>query len=111
LDFGHWDIPAYAIEQIIRGTFIRRLISSPASLQSSSSSGRKLFVIEGLQMLLPNPGRGQSFNKAQGIWVLRVRDEILNEGKTIIAVTHSPKIIDDFKPMLSKTTEDGLKAR
>jgi hypothetical protein len=56
-----------------------------------------LYVVEGLQGFLPNTARGQSENKAEQLWALRLRDEILNKGKTILATTHSPKAIEGYK--------------
>lgn len=52
----------------------------------------KLFVIEGLQMLLPDTKAGQSQNKVEMMWMNQVADRLFANGQSIIAVTHNPKM-------------------
>lgn len=92
LELDNWDMPAFAIEEVIERNANKKIDLEPSIFQIVKRfPDAKLIVLEGLQMLMPNMGRGQSMNKAQGMWVIRVRDEILNAGKTIIAVNHTPK--------------------
>lgn len=95
LGMDSWNMPAYAIEEVIDRNASKKIDIEPSIFRIVDKFPKcELFVIEGLQMLLPNVGRGQSLNKAQGMWVIKLRDEILNKGITIIAVNHTPKSSD-----------------
>ena len=52
----------------------------------------QLFVIEGFQGCLDDAPRGTSQNKADMLWSMQVRKKITGLGKTILGVTHSPKM-------------------
>jgi len=91
---GHhdWDAPVYPIEDVIpRSTagFIELEPTIQHVVDKFPDIG--LYVIEGLQGFISNTSRGQSQNKAEQLWAMRLRDQVLNKGKTIIATTHSPK--------------------
>jgi len=92
MGIDNWNMPAYAIEEVIERNGQKKIDMEPSIFGIVKRfPDCQLYVIEGLQMLMPNVGRGQSLNKAQGMWIVRLRDEILNQGKTIIAVNHKPK--------------------
>lgn len=76
-----WDCPVYAIEEIADEPSIEVIINRFPKAE--------LYVIEGLQSLLPD-GRGNQ-NRADMIWAMKVRKQLLAKGKTIIGTTHSPK--------------------
>jgi hypothetical protein len=96
LGFADWDAPVYAMEDVVSKVGGR--IEEPTIFQIEKRFPNcSLYVVEGLQGLLPNTGRGQSQNKAEQIWALQIRREILNGGKTIIATTHSPKMTEGYK--------------
>lgn len=97
LGMGDWNIPAWSIEEIIPRNSFKQIDQEPSIFHIANDprfKNCKLFFIEGLQGLLPNTGRGQSMNKAQMMWVIKTRDEIVNRGITIIAVNHTPKASD-----------------
>lgn len=95
LGLDHWNMPAYSIEEVIPRNNLKKIDLEPNIFQILAKfPDADLYVIEGLQGLMPNTGRGQSLNKAQMLWVIQVRDQILNPGKTIIAVNHTPKSSD-----------------
>src|SRR5205807_2646596 len=98
LALGDWDIPVYAIEGVMPHNKYGR-ITADASVDHvvQEFPDADLIVIEGLQGLMPNTGRGQTQNKAELNWMIDVRDRFLNNGKTIIATTHSPKAIEKSK--------------
>ena len=92
IGLDHWNMPAWAIEDIIDKNAQGKIDLEPNIFAVVKKFPRcKLFVIEGLQMLMPNVARGQSLNKAQALWVVRLRHEVLNAGITILAVNHMPK--------------------
>jgi hypothetical protein len=98
LGFGDWDAPAWAIEEIVPRDAGKRISTDPTIKHVADKfPDAELYVIEGLQGFLPNPARGQSQNKSEQLWALRIRDEVLNKGKTIIAVTHSPKSFEQYR--------------
>jgi hypothetical protein len=92
IGLDHWNMPAYAIEDLIDKNAQGKIDLEPNIFAVVKKFPNcQLYVIEGLQMLMPNVARGQSLNKAQAMWVVKLRHEILNAGKTIIAVNHMPK--------------------
>ncbi len=92
LNIHDWDAPVYSMEEIIAKDSNGRITAEPTIFQITSKfPNAKLIVLEGLQGFLPNTGKGQSQNKADQLWCMQIRDRILNKGKTIIAVNHSPK--------------------
>lgn len=92
LGYGDWDAPVYAMEDILPKSTLGVIDVEPTIEQIIDHfPDVDAFFIEGLQSLMPNTGRGQSQNKAEQLWCLRTRYTCLNLGKTIIAVTHTPK--------------------
>jgi AAA domain len=86
LGLGEWDAPIFAIEDLGLGKDpdlmkIRNLFHLT-----------KLFVIEGLQALIPDPPKGRNQNKHEMLWVAELRQNFLCDGRTIIFTTHSPKL-------------------
>ena len=98
LGFEEWDAPMFAMEDVIPRNSLKQIEREPAIDQIVKKfPDIDLYVIEGLQAFLPNTARGQTQNKAEQLWCMRLRDEVLNKGKTIIAVTHSPKMTEGYR--------------
>ena len=92
IGLGDWDAPIYEMKDVMPRSSRGRLDVDPAISQVAEYFPKaKLYIIEGLQGVLPNTGRGQSQNKAEQLWAMRLRDEVLYKGITIIATTHTPK--------------------
>ena len=92
IGLGDWDAPIYEMKDVMPRSSRGRLDVDPAISQVAEYFPKaKLYIIEGLQGVLPNTGRGQSQNKAEQLWAMRLRDEVLDKGITIIATTHTPK--------------------
>jgi hypothetical protein len=92
---GEWDAPMFAMEDVIPRNAQKEIDLGPTIYQIVNRfPDIDLYVIEGLQAFLPNTARGQTQNKAEQVWCLKLRDKVLNKGKTIIAVTHSPKMTE-----------------
>ena len=81
IGLGDWDCPVFAIEEVADEPSIEVIINRWPNAE--------LYVIEGLQSLLPD-GKGNQ-NRADMIWAMKVRKGLLAKGKTIIGTTHSPK--------------------
>ena len=87
-----WDFPCYPMTEIIPRNNRGKIDLEPSYTYILDRFPRaQLIVIEGLQGFMPNTGRGQSQNKAELIWAMKLQDEVLNRGITMIATTHSPK--------------------
>jgi RecA-family ATPase len=99
IGLADWNIPMYSIEEICeRDTVTKRITVEPdLFMVANRFEDVELIVVEGLQGFLPDIKRGQTQNKAEQLWMVKIRDEILNTGKTIIATTHSPKAEDNTK--------------
>lgn len=110
LGLDDWNIPAYSIEEVMpRSQASKKIELEPDIFEIFRRfPDVKLFFIEGLQGLLPNQGRGQSLNKAQMLWVIRLRDAALNHGITIIAVNHTPKASDAVHDRENMLGSQGL---
>lgn len=97
LNLGEWQAPMYAIEDVMGHQDTTGMINDPSIFEIEKRfPWAELIVIEGLQVLLPDTGRGRSTNKSDMLWMIQVRDMILSKGKTIIATTHSPKSGQDY---------------
>jgi hypothetical protein len=95
LGLTDWDIPAYAIEELSpRDTTTKLLVAPTIEHIHNLFPKAKLIVLEGLQTALPNTSRGQTQNKAESLWLINLRDQILNKGITVIATEHKPKKVD-----------------
>lgn len=95
LGLGAWDIPAYAIEELCPRDDSTKLLVAPTVEHIHNLFPKaKLIVLEGLQTVLPNTGRGQTQNKAESLWLINLRDQVLNKGITVIATEHKPKKVD-----------------
>lgn len=77
-----WDIPAWDVAEISTSPELIKLARRWPTVD--------LFVIEGLQSLIPDVA-GRSQNKSELLWMVQNRREIFNHGKTVIATTHPPK--------------------
>ena len=92
LGYGKWDAPLYAMEDLALRDSGHLIAEEPTIFHIAKTfPDAELIVIEGLQAFLPNTQRGQSQNKADQLWMMRIRDQILNPGRTIIATTHTAK--------------------
>lgn len=84
----HWDAPIFSIEEVTNtayGYSLETILNHP------HFNGIKLFVIEGLQGLIPSPGPRQSQNQAEMQWIIGIRQMLFASQRAIIAVTHPPK--------------------
>jgi hypothetical protein len=84
LGIEDWDLPAYPIEDLVKGEF------------SIDAIARRLpevdlFVIEGFQAIIPDPTK-RTQNKSDMLFMSDIRKQWLSKGKTVIGVTHSPKL-------------------
>lgn len=92
LGLEQWEMPCYNMAELIPRSASGQIELEPHINQIMAAHPHaELYVIEGLQGLTPNTARGQSQNKAELIFMLRIQDAILSKGKTILAVTHPPK--------------------
>jgi hypothetical protein len=92
LGYSDWDAPCYAMEDIALRDAGNHISEEPTIFHVAKTfPDAELIVIEGLQAFLPNTQRGQTQNKADQLWMMRIRDQILNRGRTIIATTHTAK--------------------
>lgn len=85
LGMGNWDIPAYPVEDL-------GLLDPSLEAIMKRFPEVELFVIEGFQSVIPDVGKGQSQNKADMLWMSRLRKKFLSQGKTVIGITHNPKL-------------------
>lgn len=86
LKMAEWNLPAYPIEDVVMKdnyTIEKIMERFPQA---------ELYIIEGFQGLLPDTGRGVSQNKAEMKWVIELRRKVLSKGKTVIGITHNPKM-------------------
>lgn len=91
LGLGDWRAPMHAIEDVMGQNEVG-VLDTPSIFEIEKRFPHaQLIVIEGLQSLLPDAGRGMSANKSELHWLIQIRKSILSKGKTIIATTHSPK--------------------
>lgn len=82
LGIEDWDMPAYAIEDLITDDLdIFKIFLRFPNVQ--------FYVIEGFQALMPSAKFGQ--NKADITWMAEVRRRILSQGRTLLGTTHAPK--------------------
>lgn len=88
LGMGDWRIPIYAFEDLYCKGTEPDLISI---CNGPKFKGIELFIIEGLTSFIPDPKPKQSQNKAEQMWIARIRSEILAKGKTIIGTMHKAK--------------------
>lgn len=79
-----WDIPCYSWEEVSAK-------DEPNLIHVAEVFPHaELIVVEGLQAFIPESPK-QTQNKATLMWMIDVRRQILNKGKTIIATVHAPK--------------------
>jgi RecA-family ATPase len=82
LGLGDWPIPMYSIEEVSSG--------DPDLLKLHQRFPHiDLFVIEGIQAFVPDTKGSQ--NKADMLWVMKLRQHLLGTQKTITGTTHMPK--------------------
>lgn len=80
-----WAFPAYSVEDLgLKELTIFKIVDRFPEAQ--------LFVIEGFQSVLPDASKGRGQNKEEMLWATDVRKKILSTGKTILGVTHTPKM-------------------
>jgi hypothetical protein len=100
LGYHKWQFEAYALEdlmprvKVLGGNGIEKIEKAPDMYLHilSKFPDIELFVIEGLQALMPDVSKGRSQNKEELLWALSVRMFLEPQNKTIIATTHSPKV-------------------
>jgi len=83
-----WDCPVFAITDLLD---LNNGINIQQILEHRAFQGIKVFIIDGLQFLLPDTRPGQSQNKVEMTWVAQLRAMYLEKGYTIIGITHRPK--------------------
>lgn len=94
LHFREWEFEAYSLEQLKYGTGKNKLVDTTMENILKLFPDHKLFVIEGLQALMPSQVRNQSQNKTELLWALEIRHLLSKNNRTIIATTHNPKTSD-----------------
>ena len=91
----HWRFEAYSLEDLLAVNKTTKHLDSPDLIKHVIGNEKfkhaELFVIEGLQALMPNVPKGQSQNKAELVWAMQSRRILSPTNKTIIATTHNPK--------------------
>lgn len=97
LGYHDWKFEAYALEDLLPHTKdagMLKVKDSPNINQHilAKFPNIELFVIEGLQAVMPDMEKGRSQNKTELLWALSLRLNIEPINKTIIATTHSPKV-------------------
>ncbi len=92
LGMGDWDLPLYSIEDVLERNAKGKL-QGEANLEAlfKAFPTTKLFFIEGFQSFITDPPKGRSQNKHEQVWMSQVRDQLLQENRTIIATTHIAK--------------------
>lgn len=80
-----WNPPIYAIEDICNV-----MHGFDMSTVLNAFPDAHLFVVEGLQVLLPSGERG-SQNKAEMMFFIQLRAQLFAQNKAMILVTHPPK--------------------
>jgi RecA-family ATPase len=97
IGLGDWHAPMYAIEEVMGHQDATGALNDPSIFEIENHFPHaELIVVEGLQALLPDTGRGRSTNKSDLLWLIQVRDLILSKNKTIIATTHNPKSSQEY---------------
>jgi AAA domain len=92
IGLADWNIPVYPIEEICSRNEVDETLEAPTIFQIHRRfPNAQLICLEGLQTITPNTGRGQTQNKAEALWILEIRDKILNKGITVIASEHQGK--------------------
>lgn len=80
-----WDFPAYDIADLnLKSTTLFSLVDY--------FPDASLYIIEGFQGCLEDAGKNGSQNKTDMLWAVKVRNKILSKGKTILGITHAPKM-------------------
>jgi AAA domain len=85
LGMEDWDIPAYDVADL--NLQEANLFNIVAHFPEA-----ELYVIEGFQGCLDDAMKGASQNKCDMRWSVRVRQKITSKGKTILGITHAPKM-------------------
>lgn len=99
LGYHNWAFEAYALEDLLPqakdGSGMLTVKESPDINKHilAKFPDIELFVIEGLQAIMPDIQKGRSQNKQELLWALSLRLTLGPENKTIIATTHNPKVI------------------
>lgn len=85
LNLGQWDFPAYDVADLgLKELSLFAIVDKfPVA---------DLFVIEGFQGCVKDAAKGTSQNKSDMLWSADVRKKITNKNKTILGITHSPKM-------------------
>lgn len=100
LGYHDWKFPAYSLEDLLPHEKVlgipgaERINTNPDIISHVlfKFPDVELFVIEGLQALMPDMQKGRSQNKQELLWALSLRLHLGPLNKTIIATTHSPKV-------------------
>ena len=93
LGYGNWFIECHSLASILPKSG-GKITESPDFCKHILQKFKHahLFVIEGLQALMPDVSRGRSQNKQELLWALEQSLILEPENKTVIATTHNPKI-------------------
>lgn len=92
LGYHNWDFEAYALEDLLPQINGRVKPPDLTDHIMKRFPNHELFVIEGLQALMPDVAKGRSQNKQELLWALDLRLILGPQNKTIIATTHNPKV-------------------
>lgn len=98
LGYHKWEIVAYTLEEMLPqvkdSNGILTVKESPDINKHilAKFPEVELFVIEGLQAIMPDMTKGRSQNKTELLWALSLRLTLEPLNKTIIATTHNPKV-------------------
>jgi hypothetical protein len=92
LGYNNWQFEAYGLEDLLPQSGGKVKAPDLTEHIFKRFPDVELFVIEGLQALMPDIQKGRSQNKQELLWALDLRLVLGPQNKTIIATTHSPKV-------------------
>jgi RecA-family ATPase len=88
IGLGNWEAPIFTLTDLVPNLSafdIRSIIEHPWMKDV------KLFVIDGFQTVVPDVRPGMSQNKVEMLWVAQLRQLYLEQGITILGISHPPK--------------------
>jgi hypothetical protein len=92
LGYHNWRFEAYGLEDLLPTAGGKVKLPDITDHVLKRFPDVDLFVIEGLQALMPDVSKGRSQNKQELLWAVDLRNILGPQNKTIIATTHSPKV-------------------
>ena len=94
IGLGDWEFEAHSLEELLWDQQLKTCRDPNfADHVLRKFEYAKLVVVEGLQAVMPDRSRSRSQNKEELLWALEQRHILAEKGRTVIATTHNPKLV------------------